>query len=178
MMCFQLIRWMMRLMLASLTPNSFARVLLGVPAAAAVLIARTLSAVSFAFLTCSPRMTNLSAWARMWCASPVTKRPFLSASCMLSLWVPRNRWSGFTHWGVSHTWQTCFPFLGPLKCSNEKIWAPVMCPRLMPVPKAPYPPGYSDAVQSQQPQEVTMKWRQNRSNGASTVRGIAVPSEI
>jgi len=40
---------------------------------------------------------------------PERARPFLEQSCMLSDWVPENKWLGFTHAGVSHRCKTCTP---------------------------------------------------------------------
>lgn len=82
-----------------------------------------------------------------------TIRPFFAQSFMLSVLVPRNKWSGLTQDGTSHVWQTCSPVgIGPLKYLYANRWAG-SCP--VSSLKAPYPQRAVPAVHSQQPDSVT-----------------------
>jgi len=78
------------------------------PSAARRRMSRTISAVRRALPLASP---TGEAWR---------SRPFATMSRRLSATVPRNRWAGFTHGGLSQWWQTSRPAgMGPLASSHE-----------------------------------------------------------
>lgn len=84
------------------------------------------------------------------CASPNAglgggrQRPFSLQSALLSDGVPKNRWSGLTHGGLSHLWQTYIPLgMGPFISSQAKRWAYFLPPYL------PYPCSVSKPRHSQ-----------------------------
>lgn len=76
-------------------------------------------------------------------------RPFASMSSMLSLWVPRNKWVGFTHRRLSQRWRTCKP-LGMEDTNNFQAsrCALAISPSFQ---NRPYPPRSSRPVHSTQP---------------------------
>lgn len=77
-------------------------------------------------------------------------RPFLDASSEFSLGVPRNRWSGLQHGGLSHVWQTKSPSgIGPLSNSHINLWDSLYDVR--PKQTRPYPVLIFFPVQIQQP---------------------------
>lgn len=81
--------------------------------------------------------------------SPFGKRFFKSMSEVLSFAVPKNKWRGLQQRGLSQVWQTLFTGgKSPFEIRKAIRWAQVTWPCL--IPKAPYPPGYVDAVQFQQ----------------------------
>ena len=75
--------------------------------AAILLISFTFPSVSFEYGFCSP-FIEVALF-------------FLALSTLLSETVPRNRWDGFTHQGLSQVWQTHMPF-GMLPFSNFHIY--------------------------------------------------------
>lgn len=82
---------------------------------------------------------------------PLLTRPLRTLSSMLSWCVPRNRWSGLTHPGVSQWCRHCKPSgISPLATDHEKRCARTMLAgrlgRNWPYPFAVFPP-----VHSQQP---------------------------
>lgn len=67
-------------------------------------------------------------------------RPFALRSIMLSRCVPRNRWLGRTHGGLSQTWQTCSPRgIGPFSSSHAMRCTPTVFPRRAGAAIHPYP---------------------------------------
>lgn len=59
-------------------------------------------------------------------SDPFAWRPLAFLSLLFSSAVPRNRWSGFTHSGLSQVWHTeRSAGNGPLKARNEALWASV-----------------------------------------------------
>lgn len=89
---------------------------------------------------------NLDQGAR----DPRTSRLFASISAVLSRIVPRNKWSGLTHAGMSHLWQTTNPNgISPLCSIHENRCA--LCSffldmRKRPWPKSDFAPSHSQQV--------------------------------
>ncbi len=74
--------------------------------------------------------------------------PFLALSCILSLCVPKNRWSGFTHSFTSHLWHTHNPLgISPLKYLYENLCDNTT---FLPSPNVPYPHCIFAPIQIQQ----------------------------
>ena len=67
-------------------------------------ISSTISQDNFAFGCCSPLGANECPIGR-----PPRERPLLCRSALLSCWVPRNRWFGFTQGGLSQRCKTLSP---------------------------------------------------------------------
>ena len=100
--------------------------------------------------------------------------PFAIMSRTLSSCVPRNRWFGFTHCGLSHECKTFIPSgIAPLCNSHDTRWAYSMPSPLRPAPIRPYLrfPFLSFkqlAVQTQQSPEVST-FAQNLSSSVRLV---------
>lgn len=94
---------------------------------------------------------------------PPRQRPLRTLSVMLSWGVPRNRWLGFTHLGLSQWWQTNIPSgIGPLCNSQEKRCDMVLLSSAVGL-NEPYPPLFVAPVQFQQPSVLATR-SQNRSS--------------
>ena len=76
-------------------------------------------------------------------------RPFAAMSAMFSAWLPRNKWSGLQHGGLSQRWSTNSPGgMGPRASVHATRCAP--CCRAS-QPTTPYPVGSLQPVQSRHP---------------------------
>ena len=88
-------------------------------ASAAIEAVGSLSAMSIARASASVSLALPCAEPRGW-----LPRHFFSLSSMLSLCVPRKRWAGFTHSGLSHVCKTSSgPASTPLNKSIARRWA-------------------------------------------------------
>lgn len=110
------------------------------PSLASFRIMRTFSSSNLALPFLTPRFAR----------SP--HRPLLTESRWLSLVVPRKRWSGRTHGGLSQWCSTRMPGgMGPLCNSQDTRWALSVRQPRPPSPILPYPFLYRAPAQSQQP---------------------------
>lgn len=150
-MCFHDRRWMTMKIVPALTPYLLAIDRCLSPAAAAASISGIWCSFRRAVCTVSPLTIK----------HPFASLPLASISRVLSLWVPRKRWAGFTQPGLSHRCSTKSPGgISPLENSQETrcdrsgtLWADIMCP---------YPFLSRDPVHSQQPGPLDT-FSQNRS---------------
>ncbi len=83
------------------------------------------------------------------CRWPLLIRPLAAASFMLSALVPMKRWDGFTHFLLSHLWQSiCSSVSGPFRRIYPTRWARSYRPLCQIIA---YPSARRPAVQFQQP---------------------------
>src|SRR6185369_7751368 len=93
-------------------------------------------------------------------------------SSLLSLAVPRNKWSGFTQGGLSQRWQTKSPSgIGPYARNQETRCAPIPPPVR---DTCPYPLLNKAPRQSQQPSDLsTLDQNRSASWAVNGLRNIA-----
>jgi len=116
-----------------------------------------ISPISFWVNPCKDLISRISSSVSLgWCLL------FRCLSRLLSAIVPRNRWSGFTHGGLSQVWQTAKAGSKSLIHCISNLWARCCRPSSWNIPY----PSLSRIENSQQPLGPCLILEKNRSNGS------------
>lgn len=111
------------------------------------------------------------------CSSPLLwyERPLRSMSRVLSPCVPKNKWSGFTHGGLSQWWQTHCSGLIPVCMNQAARWASQNDPAN---PRIPYPWLFFAPVHTQQPLSSILTRAKKDSIARSMVKCLCFPQRM